>query len=125
MDRARETARASNRQLRKLQLGFRGAHPIHATIVRRLAGHRTTPGFRSWKADPQPVRLNLEQSLGVRKAGEAMATETAEPDDGRHRLSNRCSGCGRNDDLSAMGSRAEASGRVDGHTDVPRHLSAS
>jgi hypothetical protein len=105
-----------------IQLALLDAHPIleaDATIGRLLAGHRATAGPRSRKAEPQSVRLNLEQHLGVRKARKAMSTETAEPDAGRDRCSDRCSGRSGNDDLSPAGRRAVASRGVDGQTDVP------
>jgi hypothetical protein len=48
-----------------------------------------------------------------------MSTETAEPDAGRCRCPDRCSGNGGNDDLPSVGRRADASSGVNGQTDVP------
>src|SRR6185295_10787031 len=80
---------------------------------------RGTPDPRRWKLDAQSPRLDLEEHLGIRKASEAMSTETAEPDAGRGRCPDRCSDRGGNDDLASVGRRADASRGVNGQTDVP------
>jgi hypothetical protein len=103
--------------LGELELALPGAYPIlgaSSTVIGRPA-----PGPRPWKFETQSLRLNLEEPLGIRKARQAMSTETAEPDTGRRRRPDRDSRRGGHDDLSSVRRRAHASRGVHGQADVP------
>ena len=72
---ARDRGRVgSGGRVRELQLT---AGP---TVVASTVGNRAPRGAQPWKAGAQSLRLELKQSLGFGKPGEAMATETSEPD---------------------------------------------
>src|SRR5262245_47863538 len=100
----------SARRLRQLELSF-GAR---VTNGRRPALRRAARRSRRWKAGLQPGGLHLKQHLRVRKAGEAMGAQAAEPNAGRRRRTYRASRGSRHNDLAAVARRTDARRRVDG-----------
>ena len=93
------------------------APPSRARSFVRASG-RAAANVRLGKVDAQSPSLNLEQRLGIRKAGQAMSTETPETNAGRRRSPDRHPGRGGHDDLPTVGRRAHARGGVNGQTDV-------
>src|SRR5262249_60072888 len=97
----RSAGRPPRGRRRKLELAVGGGGAMvgpPSAWVGLAASDRLTP--RPWprKVDAQPRRVDLEEHLGLRKAGEAMPTETPEPDaDGRGRSHRRARGGGHDD----------------------------
>src|SRR6266849_2438067 len=75
--------------------------------------------MRLWEAAAQPLRLDLEERLGIRKAGQPVSAEAVEADALPRRLPDGGPGLAGNDDLPSVGRRADTSRGVDGQTDVP------
>src|SRR3989454_8347245 len=78
----------------------------------------TAPRPRRWERGEQSVRLDLEERLGIRQAGQTMPAEAAEAETGRHRCSDGFRGLAGHDDLTPMGRGADTGYGVDGQTDV-------
>src|SRR5439155_19787027 len=76
--RFRRTVPRSHGGLRELELARRGPHPILGASSSVIG--RPAPAPRPWKFQAQYLRQNLEEPRGVRKARQAMSTETAESD---------------------------------------------
>src|SRR2546422_10490167 len=77
----------------------------------------TAPRPRRWERGEQSVRLDLEERLGIRQAGQTMPAEAAEAETGRHRCSDGFRGLAGDDDLTPMGHGADTGYGVDGQTD--------
>src|SRR2546428_13541204 len=80
---------------------------------------RAAPRPRRWERGEQSVRLDLEERLGIRQAGQTMPAQAAEAQTGRHRSSDGSRGLAGHDDLTPMGRGADTSDGVDGQPDVP------
>src|SRR2546422_10260000 len=78
----------------------------------------TAPRPRRWERGEQSVRLDLEERLGIRQAGQTMPAEAAEAETGRHRGSDGFGGLAGEEDLTPMGHGADRRDGVDGQTDV-------
>src|SRR5256712_8633173 len=78
----------------------------------------TAPRPRRWERGEQSVRLDLEERLGIRQAGQPVPAEVAEAETGRYRCSDGFRGLARHDDLTPMGRGADTGYGVDGQTDV-------
>src|SRR2546428_12373839 len=52
----------------------------------------TAPRPRRWERGEQSVRLDLEERLGIRQAGQTMPAEAAEAETGRDRCADRLPG---------------------------------
>jgi hypothetical protein len=83
-----------------------------STVIGLPAAIELTPYARPWKIRAQALGLNLKQRLRIRKARQAMPTETAEPDAGRRRCPHRGSRRGGDDHLTAVSGRADPRGGV-------------
>ena len=66
----------------------------------------------------QPLRLHLEQPLGVRDVLQVMLAEIAERKTGQALVFDDAGGRMRQDDLSAMRGRADACGTADADADI-------
>ncbi len=109
---------ARSRASRELELTVRGAAFLRGRRSIAPARDRAPSRPRRWKLDAQSLGLCLEERLGIGKAREAMSAEIAEPDAGRGRCPDRCSGRGGYDDLTSVSGRADTRRGVNRQTDV-------
>src|SRR6266481_2099729 len=77
-------------EFRELQLPVPRRRPILGAVARR----RATASAGWCEAEPQTLRLNLKQDLGVGKTRKAMSTEAPESEAGRCGFSSGRSGGG-------------------------------
>src|SRR5574341_937814 len=82
-------------------------------------GRGAAPRPRRREAVEQSVRLDLEEFLGPRQAGQPASAQAAEADTRRDRPTDGDPCRAGHDDLTPMGGGADASDGVDGQPDIP------